>query len=270
VIELLLQSHNFETGYMATDVAMLLSVAARNGSKAVCSRLLQLGNVDVNCKDTYGRTPLSLAAGSGRTAIVQMLLDQDGVDVNSRDSTGQTPLFVAVLEGHKETVHLLLSRDGIKADLKDDRGLTPLLVAAMVTAYGFRPYPDVIMRLLLARNDVEANSRSGSGRTPLLLILSSAKIFRTSLPADTQAVRCSMDVLEVADVDEQWPIEVVQVQGPIKAVRLLLQRDDVDAFAVDRTGRDALSYAEEYGWKEIADLLRSRQPSSARLIPAPN
>lgn len=45
------------------------------GIEAVVKLLLEIGEIDVNANDNYGRTPLSRAAFNGHAAVVQLLLD---------------------------------------------------------------------------------------------------------------------------------------------------------------------------------------------------
>jgi ankyrin repeat protein len=73
----------------------------------VVKLLLETGKVDVDSKDTTGRTPLSWAAGRGHEAVVKLLLETGMVDVDSKDTTGQTPLSWAAGGGHETVVKLL-------------------------------------------------------------------------------------------------------------------------------------------------------------------
>ena len=76
--------------------------------------LLAKDGVDVNSKDSDGRTPLSCAAEKGHEAVVKLLLAKDG----------RTPLSWAV-------VKLLLAKDRVDMNSQDDYGRTPLSWAAM-------------------------------------------------------------------------------------------------------------------------------------------
>jgi ankyrin repeat protein len=58
----------------------------------VVKLLLDTGKVDVDSKDSDGRTPVSWAAEHGHEAVVKLLLDTGKVDVDSKDENGQTPL----------------------------------------------------------------------------------------------------------------------------------------------------------------------------------
>jgi len=61
---------------------------------AVVELLLATGQVDIDSKSSYDRTPLSWAAKNGHVAVVGLLL-RTGVDINSTDSDGNTALQLA-------------------------------------------------------------------------------------------------------------------------------------------------------------------------------
>jgi Ankyrin repeats (3 copies) len=105
-------------------------LAAYFGLTDVLKLLLATGKVDVDSKDTYGRTPLSWAAGCGHEAVVTLLLATGKVDVDSKDTYGQTPLSWAAERGHEAVVTLLLATGKVDVDSKDTDGRTPLSWAA--------------------------------------------------------------------------------------------------------------------------------------------
>ena len=51
--------------------------------------LLDTRKIDVDSKDSNGRTPLSWVAANGHEAIVKLLLETEKVDVDSKDSKPQ-------------------------------------------------------------------------------------------------------------------------------------------------------------------------------------
>jgi ankyrin repeat protein len=61
---------------------------------------------------------------------VELLLAQVGIEVDLKDTDGRTPLSFSAERGSVEGVHLLLKWDGIKVDSKDIDGRTPLSFAA--------------------------------------------------------------------------------------------------------------------------------------------
>ncbi|KAH8652944.1 hypothetical protein BGZ61DRAFT_575021 [Ilyonectria robusta] len=80
--------------------------AAENGHEAVV-RLLLDGGAHTEAADKGGRTPLSLAAARGHAAVVRLLLD-GGAHTEAADQWGQTPLSYAAARGHEAVVRLLL------------------------------------------------------------------------------------------------------------------------------------------------------------------
>jgi hypothetical protein len=86
--------------------------------------------MDVNAKDSDGRTPLSWAVEHGYEAIVKLLLETGQVEVNLKDNEGQTPLSLAAWRGHEAVVKLLLETNQVEVNLKDNEGRTPLSWAA--------------------------------------------------------------------------------------------------------------------------------------------
>ena len=139
-----------------------LSWAAENGHEAVVGLLLATGKVDADSKDTLaGWTPLSWAAENGHEAIVRLLLTTGKVDADSKDTlAGQTPLSRAARNGHDAIVKLLLTTGKVDADSKDTDSRTPLWWAA---ANGH----EAVVKLLLAISKVDADSKDIYGRTPL-------------------------------------------------------------------------------------------------------
>lgn len=76
--------------------------------------LLKMETIEVNSRDTTGRTPQSWAAGNGNVRVVKLLLRSDPVIHDHVDNNPRTPLWWAV-EG------LLLSRAPGRVRNPDDQ-----------------------------------------------------------------------------------------------------------------------------------------------------
>ncbi|KAK0652759.1 hypothetical protein B0T16DRAFT_347215, partial [Cercophora newfieldiana] len=137
--------------------------AARNRHVAVVELLLGTGQVDIDSKDSSGRTPLSWAAGNGHVAVVELLLGTGQVDIDSKDMVyGQTPLSWAAEDGHVAVVELLLGTGQVDIDSKDMvYGQTPLSWAAGNGHVA-------VVELLLGTGQVDIDSKDTVyGQTPL-------------------------------------------------------------------------------------------------------
>ena len=160
VVKLLLNTGKVDVDPKDSSGRTPLLWAAANGHEAIVKLLLNTDKVDVDPKDFGGRTPLSWAAASGHGAIVKLLLNTDKVDVNSKDPTGRTPLWWAIWNGHEAIVKLLLDTGKVNVNSKDFSGRTPLSLAA---ASGH----EVVIKLLLNTDKVDVDTKDSTGRTPL-------------------------------------------------------------------------------------------------------
>jgi len=103
----------------------LLVYAARMTWGIEFCRLLLDRGVQVDTRDSSGRTPLSYFFGAG---ICELLLDR-GAAVDATDSSGRTPLSHCAELGNDSTCKLLLDR-GAQVDTRDSNGRTPLSYSA--------------------------------------------------------------------------------------------------------------------------------------------
>ena len=65
-----------------------------NSGCAECVRLLSDDPSSLNLKDKWERTPLLVAAGKGRAGCIKMLTMAEGIDINLKDSYGRTALKI--------------------------------------------------------------------------------------------------------------------------------------------------------------------------------
>ncbi len=112
-------------------VNRLFLTACRQNKTALISSLLAEGKVDLNARNSEGKTPL-LALASSETPkreTLQLLLDH-GADIHVRDTLERTPLLTLAANhsSTRETLQLLLDHgDDIKA--RDRKGNSVLLLA---------------------------------------------------------------------------------------------------------------------------------------------
>ena len=89
------------------DEEKLMGWSAHGGNAGVVKTLLDRRGIEVDIKDSSGRTPLSVAVSNGSVEIVKLLLDTNRVDVNTRDNAGSSPLYLATQNGFDDVVELL-------------------------------------------------------------------------------------------------------------------------------------------------------------------
>ncbi|KAH0541246.1 hypothetical protein FGG08_004251 [Glutinoglossum americanum] len=136
--------------------------AAMMGHEPVADLLIEEG-AELDSEDAFlGRTALSWAAEKGHELIVK-LLAKKGAKLDSKDKFGRTALSLAARSNHESILKRgkQLVEKGAGLDVKDKGGRTALLWAAMG---GHGP----IVRLL-AEKGADLNSKNNPGRTALSL-----------------------------------------------------------------------------------------------------
>ncbi len=86
--------------------------------------LLISSGIDINCKDSYGRTVLSEVVGRSNEKMIHFLCN-NGADVNTADKGGKTPLHFTCIDNNLAIAKLLIERGAI-VDSVDKNGNTPL------------------------------------------------------------------------------------------------------------------------------------------------
>jgi hypothetical protein len=91
----------------AEESSCKLLLAAKDGDEAVVRLLVSKGKVEVDARDSDGRTPLSWAAESGHETVARLLVEE-GADLESQNIYFRTPLSRATESGHTTVVNLLV------------------------------------------------------------------------------------------------------------------------------------------------------------------
>ncbi|KAI9776691.1 MAG: hypothetical protein M1839_009418 [Geoglossum umbratile] len=220
-----------------------ITVVSYFGYEAVVKLLLETSKVNVDSKDSGGRTPLSWAAGRGHEVVVKLLLETGKAGVDSKDSGGRTPLSWAAEGGHEAVVRLLLETGKANVDSKDSGGRTPLSWAA-------ESGHEAVVRLLLETGKANVDSKDSGGRTPLSWAAESGHEAVVRLLLETGK----------ADVDSKdsggrTPLSWAAGRGHEAVVRLLLETGKADVGSKDSGGCTPLSWAAGRGHKAVVKLL---------------
>jgi ankyrin repeat protein len=188
----------YRTVTFGGDKSVELWLAATNGDLNGVKTAIDQG-VDINAKDSDGRTAMVLASRAGHAAIVQLLMSKgaqfeakdaegltalmcasaqgsveivklllaSGADLNARTRDDGTALTAAVTSGNIEIVGLLLSK-GADINAKARGGTTPLMVVALIG--------QAEMARFLIQNGAEVNAKSQDGVTPLMFAAESCNV----------------------------------------------------------------------------------------------
>ncbi len=113
---------------MPTNEEILLDCCKCNCFSLADIMALLSADIDVNAKDTSGRTALHWSAENNNVILIQLLFKR-GASIEAMQDTGHTPLHLAVKNNNPEAVdYLLMYHANIEA--KDINGFTPLHWAA--------------------------------------------------------------------------------------------------------------------------------------------
>ncbi|XP_046555513.1 ankyrin repeat and KH domain-containing protein mask-like isoform X2 [Haliotis rubra] len=104
--------------------------ACRDRNMAEVKRVLDLGQVDINCRGGRSRTPVMEAALGGYRDVVELLLTR-GADVSLVDDDGNNTLLLACVKGDVETVKVILPQNGVDVNCTGGwKSWTPVMDAA--------------------------------------------------------------------------------------------------------------------------------------------
>ena len=159
---------------MSAENTKKLWESARDGNLAEATRLLGLGDININWinEDAQGETPLIVATRNGRLEVVRALLDA-GANVNYRDNGDPTAIYWAAFKNDIEMIKLLLER-GADPNIAKRDGSTPLKIAKL---RGNTPAMFVLLDALGDYNQTDDKGKtllhwaSSTGKIPLINFL---------------------------------------------------------------------------------------------------
>jgi len=108
----------FEKAFLMTS----LHISSYNDHVEVVKLLLVHPHIDVNLRDSTGKTPISCGCEYGRVSVVKILLKHPRVDVTLEDNKGRTSLWYASCYGHNEVIEWLVASGRDLGDVKNKKG----------------------------------------------------------------------------------------------------------------------------------------------------
>ena len=230
-----------DVNHKDTDGRTALLLAADEKHADVVQVLIDAG-ADIEAKDEEGRSPLLLASRRGAVDIVNMLV-KAGARVSLADRTGETCLSLAAFRGHTETVRTLLCMPGVDVNQSrnNNRGDT-----ALHRAVG-RKHLSIVHVLIDAGADIEAKSENGS--SPLHLAGRSGELAIVKMLVEAGARVCVTHNLG------HTCLSLAAWNGHTETVRYLVGLPDVDVNHRDIAGHTALHCARVNGHTGVEQVL---------------
>ena len=249
----------------------LLHIAVTSRAIHAAQALLEHG-VDLEVKNTLGRTPLAEAVASGVLPMVQLLLKQRS-SVHTRDNLGKTLLMLALEHGRygdPETAEITLIETlldhGSMVNVTDEYGRSPLHYLMIHPATRERECFELLVRYGADVNLPDVNKETclhfaATGDNTAWLLQEGANVGtldrenRTPLHAAAyEGNTSSLEVLIQHGADVYLSDKMGWLPLHFAAAEVLLQNES-DLGAVDNKGRTALYLAVRSGCREVIAFL---------------
>ena len=204
--------------------------------------------VDVDAKNSYGKSPLHLACSRGNISAVVELMEHDSTCVKVTDNHRDTPLHEACLQGHLEIVKCLLSNSSLALSQNKDSEM-PIHMACK------GGHVEVVGQLLkpeYGHARTMLNATDASGNAPIHLAVQSGiyELIKLLVLHDVD--------LNAKNRDGVCPIHLAAAQGHKKVAKALLEchKDVVDTS--DDKKRTPLHHAAMNDQEEMINYLLKR------------
>jgi ankyrin repeat protein len=236
---------------------------------ATIAFLLNQPNINVNIKNTEGKTPLHLII-SNKTQCdyggklchfcdvnvrcqlrdMERFLDHPKILVNLQDNEGNTPLHVAVTSAHA-SIELLMNKTKSNFNIQNNNGNT---VLHMIKS------PN-ICKCWLEKNGIQVNIKNDKGETPLHCSIKYPALM--SIPEGFCPFWCqARDLLEDSKVDftcktkKDKTVLYYAAKYSVDVLRILVEKLNVDVKTIiDDEGRTALHIASKYCNGDVVEYL---------------
>ncbi len=193
------------------------------------------GDIDLSCKDGYGRNFLSMAVAHNNEAkIEEFMTKKMGADVP--DAAGNTPLIIASMYGYTKMVKKLIER-GINANARNLNDETAIMLAA---AGG---YVDIVKDLVAAGGDVSRRDTTGNTALSLATIFKKDEMVKILI-----GMRCD---LNVADKFGNTALHHAIKCGN-EGIALMLAKAGAKGSLKDKYGKTAMMLAKEKSMSSLA------------------
>jgi ankyrin repeat protein len=286
--KLLVDVYQANVNIVDNEGAPLLHYACQTGNETIIRALFKTThNLEVEVKDSDGRTALMRTIRSGALPIADLLISF-GADLWTQDFTQYTTLHGAVHNGWEGMVKTLLDA-GLSPEARSVDGWTPLhevsrskslSILKMLLEKGGDIHSENIDGLQVFHEAVRAESREGTDQ-----LLLCEELIRLGCSLEKKA-RCGWTPLHLASLagstavvelllDHKVDIDVridlgetslylAAFEGHHQVLELLVRRE-ANSLLVDRDGKTPLQTAATYGKFECVRILVETRPNDINM-----
>lgn len=211
----ILENTNVDT-MLPSESGQVLLYAILYGQIEMVKSMLNIENIDLNHKDSVGRTLLSVAAESPHFECLELLLKHRRLDLNHRDNDIETLLARTVRAGNDRGVQLLLENDSMGVNNEDEYGLTALSWAAKCGHLK-------IVEILIPIKGIKFNPKDLTGRTPLSWAAEAGYHNVVELLLNEDKVE-----FDIVDHFGRTPLALAAEGGHLEVAKLLIKNDGIE------------------------------------------
>lgn len=228
-----------QTGPDKQKITNELFAAAEKGEFETVKSLLTKYPDMKDVRRNGGWTLLHLSFNSRE--LVEYLIE-NGLDIEAKSDGGWTPLHSQAYGGHTDGVELLLEH-GADIEAKHAYDMTPLVSSVR--------WDRIEVAQLLVEKGANVDATNTLGRTPLIISATEGYFELAKTFLDNGA-----DLYIEDDNYKRTALHFAALNGHLKIVDVLL-RKGAHVDKKDAAGKTPLDYANRYGHKKVAKLLKS-------------
>ncbi|KAK2668129.1 Ankyrin repeat [Fusarium oxysporum f. sp. vasinfectum] len=263
VLSLLLEREDLDVNQKDSKGRSALFLAVKAENRTAVEELLKREDIKVNACDKACRTPLSLASETCRYSMVEILLRHAEIEVCSVDEDGRTPLVWSIVSDQVENMKHLLTRDNQAINIPDKTGRTPLSWAAEKGSL-------TTVKLLLDCAGVDKDKKDNGGRTALSwAVQNELKRSGTRNPRQ-ENVHIVEFLIETEGIDNnsedkngRTPFSWAATNADFSIVDYLVSSGHVAIDRPDINGRTPLSWSAECKRFDVVECLLSSKDVNA-------
>lgn len=266
--------------------------------EAVIYQLLASGRVNINARDSEGRTAVMMVAKTATETLFRLFLSQPGIELEAEDENRANVLLHAGIGENWRVVEILLElgRLDLNCKISDEAPYELRLHGQTIFSMAMAHGPERVRERLFMENDIDVNTQDKCGDTLLKLATEyghasivdrilgiegvnpniTAHAGETALMAAINGLSEEMadNLLKHKSIDPEkrnpdgrTPLSLAAERGLLQTVRRLLSFDQVDPDSRDNDGRSPLSWTISPSWNlRRQDTRASRKKVAQELL----